>query len=700
MKADMVGFVTRRSPRLKSSLLRVAMITAAMALVITFPPLFHRTVIWTEAMTSFNGFEINDIASAGDLTVCAVGYFAADPLVPVIALSEDGGETWLRAEIDVDLGQLASVDFSGGNAGIAVGQILPEETPLVVSTNDGGAIWHSIPTPAGAVACREGIVCSDGATLLLLCSNSAGETACLRSEDGLKWQLEALKFPCSDLLAIDFPSANVGYALCGDPDPDLGPLRRSEDGGHSWRSVSLPDGIAEPSDLAFVDNDYGYVVASAEGAGCLLITNDGGQSWSVGLESEAPLVAVATRCDGSAVILAGTPSSTDPGEDGTGAQVLIVYEGSQIDDCSANGAALGAEAESNCTDGVDNDCDGATDCDDSDCAIDADGDGQSPPPCGNDCNDSRSDVAVGATEICDGVDNDCNGRIDEDDPSLGMPCDGPDGDSCKEGVIACVSGRLRCTDRTGTAIEICDGVDNDCDGQVDEGEDLAGCTIYYLDIDCDGYGDAAVSGRCLCGPEYSTDYTATQWNDCDDWNALVNPGAAEICDGVDNDCDGQVDEGEDLAGCTIYYLDLDCDGYGDAAVSGRCLCGPEYSTGYTATQWNDCDDMNATVCPICTEICDGLDNDCDGQVDEGEDLAGCTIYYRDLDCDGYGDAAVSGRCLCGPEYSTGYTATQWNDCDDMNATVNPGVGTETDCTDGKDNDCDGLTDGDDPDCGS
>jgi hypothetical protein len=220
------------------------------------------------------------------------------------------------------------------------------------------------------------------------------------------------------------------------------------------------------------------------------------------------------------------------------------------------------------------------------------------------------------------------------------------------------------------AVEICDGKDNDCDGQVDE--DV--CTIYYKDFDKDTYGVDSDT-KCLCKP--TVFYTATKGGDCNDNNAAINPGAEEICDGKDNDCDGQVDE--DVT--TIYYKDFDKDGYG-VDDDTKSLCKP---TGfYTATQGGDCNDSNAAINPAAVEICDGKDNDCDGQVDE--DVT--TIYYKDFDKDGYG---VDGdtKSLCQP---TGfYTATKGGDCNDSNAAIN--LGTEEIC-DGKDNDCDGQVDED------
>jgi hypothetical protein len=104
----------------------------------------------------------------------------------------------------------------------------------------------------------------------------------------------------------------------------------------------------------------------------------------------------------------------------------------------------------------------------------------------------------------------------------------------------------------------------------------------------------------------------------------------------------------------------------------------------------DCDDADATVNPGAPEICDGKDNDCDGSTDE-ENAVGCTYYYRDLDGDGYG---ADEKCLCSP--SPPYDETQGGDCLDTDPEVYPGAPEY--CDDGQDNDCNSLTDCDDPGC--
>ena len=129
-------------------------------------------------------------------------------------------------------------------------------------------------------------------------------------------------------------------------------------------------------------------------------------------------------------------------------------------------------------------------------------------------------------------------------------------------------------------------------------------------------------------------YDSTE--DCDDFDSAVFPGSTEICDGLDNNCDGDVDEGVTID----IYLDADEDGYGDDfAVTQACAV----LEGYSLTG-GDCDDRNGQVSPGSVEICDGVDNDCNGAIDgddAGLDTTSATTYYQDEDADGFGNPLFS-----------------------------------------------------------
>jgi len=197
------------------------------------------------------------------------------------------------------------------------------------------------------------------------------------------------------------------------------------------------------------------------------------------------------------------------------------------------------------------------------------------------------------------------------------------------------------------------------DGALDSAEATISITVsdgrmtWYRDADIDGYGNATDTVQACPPPAGYVSYSG----DCDDDNDRVYPGAEEICDGNDNDCDGGVDE-EGAVGCTVYYADWDYDGYG-VYGDDRCLCAPDYP--YVALEDGDCDDDNDRVYPGAEEICDGNDNDCDGSVDEEgaalcDDQEPCTVDTCDngacvhtqmaCDADGwYKDGASYTECV-------------------------------------------------------
>ena len=217
--------------------------------------------------------------------------------------------------------------------------------------------------------------------------------------------------------------------------------------------------------------------------------------------------------------------------------------------------------------------------------LDDDKDGDGYDASVDDCDDNDASINPGATEVCDSVDNDCDGSVDEGCGVFGTYYRDLDGDGYGNlgnpiisfgAPLGYVGNNDDCDDWRASvhpgAVEICgNDIDEDCDGVADDG-----CTTPVDDDkDDDGY-NASV-------------------DDCDDNDAAVNPGAIEICDdGVDNNCDGDIDEG-----CTTPVNDdVDGDGY-NASV-------------------DDCDDNDAAVNPGMLEACDdGVDNNCDGDIDEG-----------------------------------------------------------------------------------
>lgn len=224
------------------------------------------------------------------------------------------------------------------------------------------------------------------------------------------------------------------------------------------------------------------------------------------------------------------------------------------------------------------------------------------------------------------------------------------------------------------APELCDNVDNNCNGQTDENAEKF---PFWVDTDHDGFGDAAVQIDS-CAFTVPAGYAANPF-DCDDTNADIYPGATEFCDGKDNNCDGAIDENFPLI---VYYSDADGDGYGDG-LSTFATCQTTAPTGYTDNA-DDCDDMDANVHPGATEFCDGIDNNCDGTADEGFPVI---TYYNDADNDGFGDNNTT-IDTCGLVPPAGYVPGG-EDCDDNNAAVYPSA---LEILDGFDNDCNGLID--------
>lgn len=364
-------------------------------------------------------------------------------------------------------------------------------------------------------------------------------------------------------------------------------------------------------------------------------------------------------------------------------------------DCDDSSGSINPAAMEACN-GKDDDCDGATDEDTTPLTFypDVDGDGYGVsgsstqtgcvPPLGyaaesGDCNDSNVSVNPGQTEVCDTIDNDCDTQIDEgviktfyrdnDGDGFGIDSDQKTGCSAPSGYASkggdCNDNSI---DINPGATEQCDSIDNNCNGLVD---DQVTTKVYYKDGDGDGYGDSANSQTKCSRP---TGYVE-QPGDCNDANAAINPAATEVCDTKDNNCNGQTDEGVQLT----FYRDADSDGYGNPNGATTLAC--TAPSGYVSNK-TDCNDSSNTSYPGANELCDGLDNDCDGILDDG--LTQKT-FYKDADGDLYGNLSSTISACAAP---VGYVANS-SDCNDSNKSTYPGA---TETCDSADNDCDGTVD--------
>jgi hypothetical protein len=249
--------------------------------------------------------------------------------------------------------------------------------------------------------------------------------------------------------------------------------------------------------------------------------------------------------------------------------------------------------------------------------LDEDGDeyGLGPGCRGLDCDEANAEVNPGELEVCDGFDNDCSLLADDHPADANVDCATGEPGICAQGRLFCVGGELDCQPLRSGVAESCDGLDNDCDGQQDEGPE--GDPLVQ---DCyGGENDTLNVGECVGGQRTCSG---------GEYGACVGQALPflEACDGADNDCDGEADE-ENPGGGRICVTDLE----------GIC------SSGLTACQDGE------TVCVAsetpAEEVCDGLDNDCDGDVDEdevGEPLA--------RDCyDGDEDTIDVGLCHGGTQ---------------------------------------------------
>jgi hypothetical protein len=297
-------------------------------------------------------------------------------------------------------------------------------------------------------------------------------------------------------------------------------------------------------------------------------------------------------------------------------------------DCNDANPNVFPGAREICGDGIDQDCNGR---DPDGSACDGDGDGYTSAD--GDCDDGDPRRHPGMPERCDGVDNDCNGQIDEGF-ELGRTCAVGVGACRSEGVTRCNVSfvGVACDAQPGRpGAEVCDMVDNDCNGKIDDVMiDGAGtaASCGSCGVACPrraNAGAACVMGGCVstCAPGF-VDLDRDASNGCE---CAVSSGGKEVCDGLDNDCNGRVDDGITE---TTYG--------GPPGTLGVGVCAP----GVRVCRNGMLTDDKPARLPS-AEVCDGLDNDCNGKVDEVFDL-----QNDRFNCGGCGIVCgATGKCMQG-----------------------------------------------------
>ena len=292
---------------------------------------------------------------------------------------------------------------------------------------------------------------------------------------------------------------------------------------------------------------------------------------------------------------------------------------------------------------------------------------------GGDCNDADPNTYPLATEACDGLDNNCDNVIDEFIARQEWFVDA-DGDgfgtqigserSCERPEGSFVEAAGDCNDDDQLinpgAVEVCDGIDNDCDSLLDDADEVdpSSQNTYYRDDDFDGYGVLAdVISACFPPNPRYVDVAG----DCNDEQPNANPSALEVCDGLDNDCDTLVDDEDDSispASQTEFFVDNDLDGFGNPS---------EFTLA-------------------CTDIPGAVTNDDDCN-DDNPDATLLQLWYNDIDSDGVGGPGALGL-FCESPFEGAAPESAGSDCDDNDPVRYPGA---TDvCEDGIDQDCSGA----------
>ena len=660
---------------------------------------------WDAALASVGfdeqvvGFESLALGEAVDTDYEDVGVGFDGGLVVV---SDVDGATPVDSQAAQASGSSTTFTFEEAQLAVAF-QVMDASANVTVSAASGATTLYTL-TPASA---GEGT--AGGVFVGYIFDYPIDSVTITNPSSADDWGLDVVRFHQLGLDDADGDGYTESEGDCDDGDASTSP-----DATETWY-----DGVDSDCDGASdydVDGD-GHDSSSYGGLDCddddSATSPDATETWYDGVDSD---------CDGA----------SDYDVDGDGHDSSS-YGGTDCDDTADTVSPDAAEVW---YDGIDDDCDSSND-------DDADGDGYAASGFsgglfgGGDCDDGDAGVSPGATESWyDGIDTDCDGASDYDVDGDGFDSEAYGGTDCNDVDVSAYPGASgeRCYD----------GVDTDCDGLSDYDCDLDGHdSETYGGTDCDDADDAihpgasdtlgdGIDSDCDGSPEFDDDgdgYDGVEdgGTDCDDTDSSVSPGATEVWyDGVDQDCDGASDYDADSDGydsdgfggddCddadgavspgAIEYaydgIDQDCDGVDDYDFDGDGF----QSSWYGGT---DCDDTDPAINTAATEVWyDGTDQDCDGGSDYDADQDG---YDSDLfggeDCDD-DDSAITPFAAdipgdgvdqnCDGVDDADDDGDGWflsDDCDDADPTVHPGAadacydGVDSDCGGGSDYDCDG-----------